>query len=174
MKKRDNDFIDQRLNSLIGNIFLFNSKMEKFNTSRTMLKKSIKTDTEIIGEHFGSPLKVAMFTVDLFIDNENREISCIFGADLHSQLVVQGLAEYISLFKNYSLDIPNSNVIDESGNIILYNNGYIPTEYVYIPAFNTSVNGVSIGEVKTDTHKYTVYFVRKKFLYVDVEEILNV
>ena len=49
MKKRDNDFIDQRLNSLIGNIFLFNSKMEKFNTSRTMLKKSIKTDTEIIG-----------------------------------------------------------------------------------------------------------------------------
>ena len=73
MKKRDNDFIDQRLNSLIGNIFLFNSKMEKFNTSRTMLKKSIKTDTEIIGEHFGSPLKVAMFTVDLFIDNENRD-----------------------------------------------------------------------------------------------------
>ena len=117
MKKRDNDFIDQRLNSLIGNIFLFNSRMEKFNTSRTMLKKSIKTDTEIIGEHYGSPLKVAMFTVDLFIDNENREISCIFGADLHSQLVIQGLAENISLFKNYSLDITNSNVIDESGNI---------------------------------------------------------
>ena len=174
MKKRDNDFIDQRLNSLIGNIFLFNSKMEKFNTSRTMLKKSIKTDAETIGENYGFPLKVAMFTVDLFIDNENREISCIFGADLHSQLVIQGLAENISLFRNYSLDIPNSNVIDESGNIILYNNGYIPTEYVYIPAFNTSVNGVSISEVKTDTYKYTVYFVRKKFLYVDVEEISNV
>ena len=174
MKKKDNDFIDQRLNSLIGNIFLFNSKMEKFNTSRTMLKKSIKTDTEIVGEHFGSPLKVAMFTINLFIDNEDKEISCIFGADLHSQLVIQGLTENISLFKNYSLDIPNSNVIDDSGNIILYNNGYIPTEYVYIPAFNTSVNAVSICEKKTDTHKYTVYFVRKKFLYVDVEEISNV
>ena len=174
MKKRDNDFIDQRLNSLIGNIFLFNSKMEKFNTSRTMLKKSIKTDTEIIGEHYGSPLKVAMFTVNLFIDNEDREISCIFGADLHSQLVIQGLAENILFFKDYSLDISNSNVIDESGNIVVKNNGYIPTEYVYIPAFNTSVNGISIGEIETDTHKYTVYFVRKKFLYVDVEETSNV
>ena len=174
MKKKDNDFIDQRLNSLIGNIFLFNSKMEKFNTSRTMLKKSIKTDTEIIGEHFGSPLKVAMFTINLFIDNEDREISCIFGADLHSQLVIQGLTENISLFKNYSLDIPNSNVLDESGNIIVKNNGYIPTEYVYIPAFNTSVNAISIGEIKTDAHRYIVYFVRKKFLYIDVEEILNV
>ena len=115
-----------------------------------------------------------MFTVNLFIDNEDREISCIFGADLHSQLVIQGLAENISLFKNYSLDIPNSNVIDESGNIIVKNNGYIPTEYVYIPAFNTSVNGISIGELETHTHKYTVYFVRKKFLYVDVEETSNV
>ena len=139
-----------------------------------MLKKSIKTDTGIIGEHYGFPLKVAMFTVSLFIDKEDREISCIFGADLHSQLVIQGLAENIPLFKNYSLDIPNSNVIDESGNIIVKSNGYIPTEYVYVPAFNTSVNGISIGELETHTHKYTVYFVRKKFLYVDVEETSNV
>ena len=174
MKRKDNDFIDQKLNDLIGNIFLFNSKMEKFNASRTMIKKSIKTDIEIIGEHFGFPLKVAMFTINLFIDNENKDISCVFGIDLYSQLVIQGLAENIPLFKNYSLDIPTSNVIDESGNIILYNNGHIPTEYVYIPAFNTSVNAVSIGEVKTDTHRYTVYFVRKKFLYIDVEEIPNV
>ena len=65
-------------------------------------------------------------------------------------------------------------MIDESGNIIVKNNGYIPTEYVYIPAFNTSVNGISIGEIETHTHKYTVYFVRKKFLYVDVEETSNV
>lgn len=171
MKKRLNNFLEDRLGSLMANIHLFNSRMEPFNTSRTSLKKAIKTDIEIISSHYDFKIRPAMFNISLCIDGEDREISCIFGVDLYSQLVFQGLGDVAPLFENYTIDFSTLDVKNSNDEIILYNNGYIPTEYVYIPAFETSVNGVSIKQVKDETGKiYTVYLVRKKFFYVNVED----
>lgn len=159
-----NDFEENVLNNFISNIILFNSKQDKTEADIARLKKVIKTDSIKLEKKYG--VNMVLNQVKLNIDDNLYKF--IFGLDLHTQLVVQGLGDYLSEFRNITLDIENKCLKDEFNNTILKESDYIPLEFIELESTGLYIRANSILTKEIDDKIFTVFIVMSKILFVKV------
>lgn len=159
-----NDFEENVLNNFISNIALFNSKQDKTEADITRLKKVIKTDSIKLEKKYGINMVLNQAKLNI---NDNL-YKFIFGLDLHTQLVVQGLGDYLNEFRNITLDIENKCLKDEFNNTILKESDYIPLEFIELESTGLYIRANSILTKEIDDKIFTVFIVMSKILFVKV------
>lgn len=159
-----NDFEENVLNNLISNIALFNSKQNKTEAEITRLKKVIKTDSIKLEKKYG--VNMVLNQVKLNIDDKLYKF--IFGLDLHTQLVIQGLGDYLEEFRNITLDIENKCLKDEFNNTILRERDYIPLEFIELENTDLYIRANSVLTKEVDDKIFTVFIIMSKILFIKV------
>lgn len=159
-----NDFEENVLNNFISNIGLFNSKRDKARAEADRLKKAIKSDSIRLESKYG--INMVLNQAKIPIDDGIHSI--ISGLDLHTQLVIQGLGDYIEHFSNLFIDIENKCVKDEFGAIFIKESDYIPLEFITLDSADIHIRANSIMHKEIGDKIFTVYIVMSKILFVDV------
>jgi len=170
MSVKLNEFDENKLNSLISNIKLFNSDI---NADKNHLKKVIKDDSKYLESKYGISITLNRFKLSLITESTAKQkiVEYLAGFDLHSQLVIQGLGEYIDYFNNLLIDLEGRSLKDEFGQIYLKLDGFVNLEYVHIPDLNLYINCNSVLEKEIGDRLFTIYLVNNKMLFVDVKSI---
>ena len=160
-----NDFEENILNNFISNIKLFNNKQHKTETEIKRLRKVIKEDSLKLERKYG--ITMILNQVQLNLDNSSL-YKLVFGLDLHTQLVIQGLGDYIEHFRNITLDPVDKCIRDEFGGVFLNFNDYIPVEFIEVEDLKMTIRSNSIITKEIDGKIFTVYIVMSKILYITV------
>lgn len=164
-----NDFEENILNNFISNIVLFNGKQDKSETEIQRLRSIIKSDSVKLENKYGA--NMILNQVQLEIDNFNYKF--IFGLDLHTQLVIQGLGDYIKHFKNITIDISGKCLKDEYSNVILAERDYVSLEFVELDTTGLFIRANSILTQEVEDKIFTVYIIMSKILFVKVSYLDN-
>lgn len=166
-----NDFINSKIDTLLANIKYHND----YTTSNSdKLHKTIKEDLAVINRALTTNYSLVLSHYDFSNNLLKKEQSIISGADLHSQLFIQGLDEYI--LEEENLFLSNGLTVREDKTKVFDNiNDYSHSSFISIDGLEFFISADRIRERNiSDTKKLVLWIASRKHFYYTIENIVEV
>lgn len=164
-----NYFINNKIDGFLANVKYYND----YKTSNSeKLAKTIKEDLAVINNSLTTNYSLLLSHYDFSSNINKKEQTIITGGDLHSQLFIQGLEEYILEEENLFLE--NGLTVREDKVKIFDNiNDYSHSGFITVDGLEFIVSADRIREREiSSTKKLVLWISSRKHFYYTIEDIV--